>query len=486
MLARTLRRESPHGMRPKLKPLGVIGLVVAVIIGGYMLLPDPGPRLRDVEMSDAALRELIASHTAPPAPIMSSEDRQLAVFGRALFQDAALSGDGKTACTACHGEGASPAAQDNIPSLAHITEGDWFGRRGRTDSLAAEALHHLENPALSATTRTQVVRHVLTTYAREYVTLFGPPPAATADIPAKAAPRFGAIDLPIDISAHALQTLGDYKVLADILSVAQAERRAPAIVLAQRALGAPNVDDDTANAWAGMADVERLAVNKVFANIGEAFAAYMSTLVTDESAFDRFTARLKRMPPGAVVADALDLTFGEAELAGFKLFTGPGACANCHAGPGFTDHQFHNIGLPQRGNGIDLGRVTGITRVLADSFNCQNALDPRAVKVGPPASCDKLVGLKIADPAALGAFKTPDIRRASLTAPYMHDGRFASLNEVLDYYNEPLATPAIGQRDPLVVPLNLTLEEREALLAFMTSLSSPTKELNLAQPIGQK
>jgi cytochrome c peroxidase len=471
-------------MRPKLKPLGALVLVGTVVIGGYLLLPDPGPRVRNVELTDVQLRELVAAHRTPALEPMTSEARQLAKFGRALFHDQALS-SGDRACVTCHGpEAPATSGGMSIPSLDHAAARVWFGAAGSTDSLAAEALRHLEDPRFSGTDRVHVVRHVLKQYAHDYAAAFG---AVTlpADLPEHAAPKLVAPDLPITTSARALQTLGDSQLLSEILSVAQEGRRAPAIELARRALAAPTVDDVTEHNWKDMPEASRRAVDRVFANVGRALAAYIGTLVTEESAFDRFAMRLHRAPERPV-SEILDLTFGPTELAGFKLFHGPGRCAACHAGPEFSDHDFHNIGLPQRGDSVALGRIAGIARVLADPFNCQNALDPRAVRVGPPAQCAKLLPLSVHDTAMLGAFKTPSLRRVTLTAPYMHDGRFETLDDVIDHYDDMLAKPALGKTDERLQPLQLTVEEREALTAFLTALAAPVKDLSQVEPIGQK
>src|SRR4029077_3098900 len=92
---------------------------------------------------------------------------------------------------------------------------------------------------------------------------------------------------------------------------------------------------------------------------------------------------------------------------GNDLFHGRARCSVCHLGPLFTDHGFHNIGV---------GALAEIP-------------DPGRFAVLP-------YGLK--DPRMTGAFKTPSLRNVSRTAPYMHDGSFAKLPEVLSFFNEGL------------------------------------------------
>jgi len=73
----------------------------------------------------------------------------------------------------------------------------------------------------------------------------------------------------------------------------------------------------------------------------------------------------------------------------------------------------------------------------------------------------------------LRAYRTPSLRNVALTAPYMHDGSFATLEEVLDYYAAG-GTPLDALQDPRIKPFELTLAERSAMVAFLRSLTSPT------------
>lgn len=164
---------------------------------------------------------------------------------------------------------------------------------------------------------------------------------------------------------------------------------------------------------------ERPAIQPV--TILKALAAYERTLVSPETRFDRWIAGEH---------DALT----EAEIAGFRLFTGKAGCVGCHVGWRFTDDRFHDIGL--RSDDPGRGAVAG----------------------GVP-------GLK--------AFKTPGLREIRWTAPFMHDGSKATLDDVLDHYagafdNRP------GLSTNMVRGLTLTADERAALLAFLGTLSSAT------------
>jgi cytochrome c peroxidase len=115
---------------------------------------------------------------------------------------------------------------------------------------------------------------------------------------------------------------------------------------------------------------------------------------------------------------------------GEEIFFGKGTCFGCHSGPDFTDRAFHNTGVSW-GKG-DLGRQ----EVTSSKSDC-------------------------------GAFKTPTLREVSKTAPYMHDGSFQTLDEVLEFYNRG-GNPNPCQ-DPRIHPLNLSREDLSALKAFLES-----------------
>ncbi|WP_447974663.1 cytochrome-c peroxidase [Nitrospira sp. Kam-Ns4a] len=156
--------------------------------------------------------------------------------------------------------------------------------------------------------------------------------------------------------------------------------------------------------------------------IAEAIAAYERTVISTNSAFDKY-----------MLGDQQAMS--EAAVRGLALFKGKARCILCHNGPNFTDNQFHNLGVPQVGPlKEDLGRYN-VTRQAADR----------------------------------GAFKTPTLRSVALTAPYMHDGAFKTLEEVVDFLNQG------GGPNPnlslLVKPLGLTDQEKADLVAFLNALT---------------
>jgi cytochrome c peroxidase len=156
-------------------------------------------------------------------------------------------------------------------------------------------------------------------------------------------------------------------------------------------------------------------------NASRALASYMRTILSGDSPYDR-------------------RVLSESAQRGLALFRGKAGCNACHAGPNFTDELFHNTGIAWRtGIVTDEGRA-GVTHAAADR----------------------------------GAFKTPTLREVSRTAPYMHDGSLATLDEVIEFYDGG------GQRNPgldaRIRPLHLTASEKQDLVAFLQSLAGRTRD----------
>jgi cytochrome c peroxidase len=168
--------------------------------------------------------------------------------------------------------------------------------------------------------------------------------------------------------------------------------------------------------------------------IGKAIASFERTIVSTTSPFDRW----RRGDEDAIGASA---------KRGFELFQGKANCALCHSGFNFTDNGFHNIGVKSGPAGDDEGRFAH-----------------RRVKV-----------LK-------GAFKTPTLRDVELTAPYMRNGTYRTLEEVVDHYDR--GGDDRRNLSPNIKPLHLTTDEKADLVAFMKTLTGePTKVVVPALPI---
>ncbi len=189
--------------------------------------------------------------------------------------------------------------------------------------------------------------------------------------------------------------------------------------------------------------------------LGAAIAAYERTILSANSPFDRWYYGGEQ--------EALS----EAARRGFALFTGRAGCVACHAmGEGsalFTDFSFHNTGVDARRETPAELRV----QLAPGLFT----LLPRQVveSVGEPTERD-LGRFEITlDPADLHRFKTPSLRNVALTAPYMHDGSFSTLEEVVRFYDRGGGT--LPGKDPLLRPLGLSEADIGDLVAFLKSLT---------------
>ena len=157
--------------------------------------------------------------------------------------------------------------------------------------------------------------------------------------------------------------------------------------------------------------------------LAAALASYVRSILSGNAPLDRYLNGDRE-------------ALSEEARQGLNLFRGKANCSACHVGPNFTDERFHNTGVAWReGRLLDPGRFA-VTGKEADR----------------------------------GAFKTPTLREIARTAPYMHDGSLASLEDVIEYYDRG------GNRNPYLDvelrPLRLAPEEKKAMITFLRSLSS--------------
>jgi cytochrome c peroxidase len=153
--------------------------------------------------------------------------------------------------------------------------------------------------------------------------------------------------------------------------------------------------------------------------VAKAIATFERTVVSGRAPFDQWVAGDEK-------------AISEEAKRGFVTFNTKARCAECHGSWRFTDDSFHDIGLP----GDDIGRG----KFLPDVVKMQHA------------------------------FKTPGLREIARRAPYMHDGSIATLEAVVDHYDEGgVARPS---RSDLMKPLQLSSQEKADLVAFMRTLTS--------------
>lgn len=357
----------------------------------------------------------------PPDPSNKyADDPKAVALGHRLFFDVRLSSNGQVSCATCHepaqsftdgkvlAQGVGTTGR-HAPTIVGIAYSPWFFWDGRADSQWSQALGPLEAPVEHGGTRTQYVKLILSDpeYRRAYEATFGALPAV----------------------------------------LDEAQFPGPAM---------PSGDDAERARWNAFSNSERQAISRVFANIGKAIAAYERRIMPGESRFDRYAAAILSEDPSAGVLFTPD------EFAGLKIFIGRGNCTQCHNGPLLTNNAFHNTGAGAKN---DLGRAQGVQAVLKDAFNCAGPFSDANADDCGELNFAKTDGIDI-----VAAFKSPTLRNIAETAPYMHNGEFASLRSVLDHYNRaPKA--AVGQSE--LRPLSLSEDELQQLERFLLTLSAP-------------
>lgn len=201
---------------------------------------------------------------------------------------------------------------------------------------------------------------------------------------------------------------------------------------------------------------------QLVADVSKALAAYQATLRSPRTAFDRFRDALLRGDRRRAAAYPL------AAQRGLKLFLGRGRCSVCHAGPRFSNGEFADIGVPFFvAGGVDPGRHGGLLQVMDSAFNRLGPFsdaagaDPRAVPTRH----------LVLQPRHFGEFRVPGLRQLVRTAPYMHDGSLATLQDVVRHYSLLNEERLHADGERILRRLDLTPGESADLLAFLRSLS---------------
>lgn len=177
-------------------------------------------------------------------------------------------------------------------------------------------------------------------------------------------------------------------------------------------------------------------------NLSLALEAFMNTIVSSNSRYDQYLRG--------------EVTFTDSEIRGKYLFfteynpgfpaTSGADCVHCHSGKNFENDMYFNNGLDLEANFLDLGR-----------FNVTNLSADRAT------------------------FKVPTLRNIELTPPYMHDGRFQTLEQVIEHYNSGIQTSSTAHPALIYTQstgLMLDAQEKADLLAFLKTLTDPTLATN--------
>jgi cytochrome c peroxidase len=420
------------------------------------------PRLQAQSALDAELREVLRAQKITPLSAGPEPALAKVALGRALFWDKLLSGNRDIACATCHHP--SAATGDAQPLS--------IGTGGR--GLGADRVPSQE--------RARIPRHAPELFNRgqeEWNSMFWDSRVARGADGSFASPAGAQLPQGLDnpLAVQALFPLlspeemrgvpGDADVFGRANELAALPGDNPPAVWAaimRRVLANERYRELFAQAYPGVPH-EQLGIQHA-ANAIAAFEASAFTLLN--SPWDRYVA-------------GQDAALSDAAKRGALLFYGPARCASCHSGNLFTNQQHHNIGVPQLGPGrgsdapLDLGRA-------GESGN----------------------------PAERFAFRTPPLRNVALTAPYMHNGAYPTLDAAVRHYLNPPAAlraydpaqhlppslaatvqraPAqldavLATLDPLVTtPLPLGSNDIDDLLAFLEALTDPAaRDLSATTP----
>ncbi len=321
-----------------------------------------------------------------------------------------------------------------------------FYWNGRNDSLWSQALAVAESPVSMAGNRTRIAHRMAEAYRAEYEAVFTDP-------------------LPEASSRTGVPTPHD--------------GRPGAIPGCQK--GDPR--EPFGDAFDCMAKSDQNRITRVFVNFGKAIAAYEARLVSRDSAFDRFVAEGPR-----------STLLSESARRGARLFVGKAGCVECHSTPLLSDGKFYNIGAPSNPsapvetdcpkggkcdcdagkNCLPWGALDGGKKLALNPFRRDSEWsDARDEPVREPI------------PRPRGAYRTPSLRDVALTAPYMHNGIYDSLREVLRHYSyggRITTGPIVGEVTDKLKIIELGRTEERDVVAFLETLTGAPLPEELVRP----
>ncbi|RRJ85033.1 cytochrome-c peroxidase [Aestuariirhabdus litorea] len=249
------------------------------------------------------------------------------------------------------------------------------------------------------------------------------------------------------------------------------EKQAPS---AAKGAVAGNGEDDLMEARLAVIPEYRKRFREVFgdewpliSNAWKAIAAFERTLVQTDTPLDRYLR-----------GETAALT--DQQLKGKRLFEGKAGCIQCHNGPMASDFKYHNIGVPPS----DVWEESGIAQVTFRYELYAKGMPEtlyRRLKDDPGAY---FRGKNSWD---MGKFRTPSLRYTAYTAPYMHNGAFYTLEEVIDFYDrggydeQGRSNEFMETRSSLIRPLGLSESEKADLLAFLEAFSG--EEIGMEKPV---
>jgi cytochrome c peroxidase len=377
------------------------------------------------------VRQVLDFFTGEPAAADETNrferDPRAAELGRALFFNGRLSLSGKMSCASCHQSDANwidsrghsdgkAGSQRDAPALWNVSSRRWLLWDGRAASVWAQALLPIEAANEMHSDRRRLFDLIVSDFVLRqlYEKTFGPPP-----------PRRDCARIGNTAKRQACETR------------------------------------------------QHQEIDRVFANVGKAIAAFEATITARSSPFDKYLECLRTSPPGAC------RQLSARAVEGLVLFTGKAGCVNCHFGPDLTDEEFHDIQLPDHYGRLDYdpGRMKGIVNAKADTFGPGGRFSDC-----PNCGRARLLAASVETPESFHSFRTPSLRQVAETAPYMHTGVYGDLRQVLKHYSTLADSPPGGHSPETILHrLNLSEDDTRSLIAFLCALTSDE-----GQVMGQK
>lgn len=199
----------------------------------------------------------------------------------------------------------------------------------------------------------------------------------------------------------------------------------------------------------------------IIKNVWRAMAAFERTLIHNNTPFDKYMRGNK---------NALNAQ----QKRGLALFKGKANCFECHNGPQLTDEKYYNLGVPRHEGWLEDGlkQITFRFELYAKGVTEEKY---RKLKDDPGYY------FRTKENRDMGKFRTAPLRYTNYTAPYMHNGTYFTLEEVVDFYNEGGGeNDFAANKTKILKPLNLSDGEKEDLVAFLESLTG--KEIKMSPP----
>lgn len=504
-------------------------LTVALALGAGceaaddLLCPVPGCQFSDEAW--AALAALADLPAAPPedASNQYARNADAQALGQRLYFDARFSGTATVldmlrrpmpyaraakgqplniSCATCHDPKRAGADFTSVPNSVSIGAG-WYdvnGQQtvnaayyglaywnGRNDSLWAQIVAVTESFVSMGSNRLKVAWLLKDKYADEYAAVFPTWPlpfstgsAAVAALVEPAAkpdgsrnPRGGQCALAGAACPAACRAVTGTEGTASCWPRFPLEGRPGSTAGCQPG----SADEPFNDAWDCMAQADQALVTRAYVNFAKAIAAYEHRLVSRDAPFDRWVAEGPRSE-----------LLSPAQRRGAALFVGKAACVDCHNTPLFSDSAFHNVGVPQVGAGVPTladcsaghacdcvnrrnclpeGALDGLGKLQRNGFRRDSPWSDA------PNDTSNRVWLDLPlDDSLAGAWRTPSLRDVEQTAPYMHNGVYRTLEEVVEAYDRGGASAeVVGRKSVRVQPLHLTARERADLVEFLRSLN---------------